>query len=161
MQEKLLNNLKSLEANLKGYKNISKIRQFLEKLLEKFDIEFVILFGSLAKGNWNHRSDIDLLIVSDSIKGNFFQRLYEIQKISPGGIDFFIYKLNEFDKLFQEFCLIALESLGTGILIYDKGIGKNYMDKIRKLINSGKILKIKQGWKILSDMNHTYGVNNS
>ncbi|MHA1232004.1 MAG: hypothetical protein ACTSRP_25875 [Candidatus Helarchaeota archaeon] len=57
--------------------------------------------------------------------------------------------------------LIALESLGTGILIYDKGIGKNYMDKIRKLINSSKLLKIKQVWKILSDTNHTYGANNS
>ncbi|MHA1232003.1 MAG: nucleotidyltransferase domain-containing protein [Candidatus Helarchaeota archaeon] len=58
-----------------------KFRGFLEGLPEKFDIEFVILFGSLIKGNWNHHSNIDFLIVSDSVKRNFFQRLYEIQKI--------------------------------------------------------------------------------
>jgi len=149
LQEKILNNLTILENKLKGYKKIYRIRQFLKKLLEKYDIEFVILFGSIAKNNWNYRSDIDLLIVSNSIKGDYLLRLRKMQQISPRGIDFFIYTLEEYEKMLNEFRLMAIEPLSTGILIYDKGLGAKFIEKVKNWIKVGKITKVKNGWKIM------------
>lgn len=57
-----------------------------------------ILFGSYANGTFNEWSDIDLLIVSDSFKGNRFEgrniiRIKEISKVTKlfkGEINIFL-----------------------------------------------------------------------
>lgn len=43
---------------------IEKIKQ---QIIDKFNPVRIILFGSIARGNYNEGSDIDLLIVQDSV----------------------------------------------------------------------------------------------
>jgi predicted nucleotidyltransferase len=53
------------------------ISEIKKRLLSKFDIEKIILFGSQARGSANKKSDVDLLIITNSIKN----RLKLIDKI--------------------------------------------------------------------------------
>ncbi len=49
----------------KGILSISGIRKVVLPILDKYNIEMCILFGSYAKGNMNDSSDVDLLIKTD------------------------------------------------------------------------------------------------
>ena len=44
------------------------IRQMARRIAEQFRPERIILFGSLAKGDWTSDSDIDLLIIVRELK---------------------------------------------------------------------------------------------
>ena len=137
-----------LEKKLKSHPKLEHLKIFLIRFLEQYSAEFIVLFGSSAKGNFNYRSDLDLLIVSNSLGDDYFKRLYKLQIINPGGIDFFIYSSKEFEKMIQNYHLIALEALSSGIIIHDKGKGKEYKNYIDNLIRDNKIKKIERGWKI-------------
>lgn len=140
--------LAEIERKLKDHPKIKNLREFLENFFNLYSAEFIILFGSSAKGKFNYRSDLDLLIVTNSLKEDYFDRLYQIQLITSGGIDFFLYTPTEFEIMITNYHLIAIESISTGIIIYDKGKGKKYKKYINNLLEKNKIQKLKQGWKI-------------
>ena len=51
---------------------IGLIEKYAVLLSEHFDLEKVILYGSYAKGTAKADSDIDVAIIVDKIKGDFF-----------------------------------------------------------------------------------------
>lgn len=120
-----------IEHVLKNHPKIEKLKQFLEDFFQRYSADFIILFGSSAKGNYNRRSDIDLLIVSNTIKGGYFEKQLKLQQINPGGIDFFLYSSDQFKKMVKHLHLIVLESLSDGMILYDKeGKAKAYKRSI-------------------------------
>ena len=145
MQSKKLH---KLENELKGHPKIKNLIEFINNFFKLYSAEFIILFGSSAKREFNYRSDLDLLIVTNSLKENFFERLYQMQVINPGGIDFFIYTMSEFEYMVENFHLIALEALSDGMIIYDSGKGLFFKNYIKDLINQNKIQKFERSWKI-------------
>jgi predicted nucleotidyltransferase len=44
-----------------------EIEKIMKQIVEKFNPVKIILFGSLARGNYHAESDIDLLVVQDSV----------------------------------------------------------------------------------------------
>ncbi len=137
-----------IEELLKGHPKKDKLIQFLQNFYCNHSAQFKILFGSSATGDFNYRSDIDLLIVSDSIKGNHFERLKKMYDISNGGIDFFVYSSAAFEKMVTTFHITALEALSDGILLYDKGLGQQYKAYINRLIEKNKLQKSRYSWTI-------------
>jgi predicted nucleotidyltransferase len=120
----------------------------LEEFFSRYSAKFIVLFGSSAKGNYNQRSDLDLLIVTDSLKGTYFDKHLKMQEMNPGGIDFFVYSTTEFEQMVKEFHLIVLEALPEGIFVYDEGEGRKYKKYLEDIIKEGKIKKLDHGWKI-------------
>jgi len=143
MYKKRLNKITEL---LENHPKRDKLIEFLNKFYSKYKAEFVILFGSSATGNFNYRSDIDLLIVSNSVEGDYFEKLRKMYDISSGGIDFFVYNLDEFDEMVMEFHPITLEALYNGILLYDDGLGKKYKKRVKKLVENDILRKSKHSW---------------
>ena len=59
-----------------------KIRNFINKLKEKFKPYKIILFGSRARGDYLEESDYDLIIVSDYFRGMpFLKRMKEVYEL--------------------------------------------------------------------------------
>lgn len=63
------------------------IKRFCEKLCEAFGdrLVSVVLFGSVARGDWGRDSDIDLLVVAEGWEGKAaWERLRELRKAERG-----------------------------------------------------------------------------
>ena len=76
----------------------------LVKLLSaRRDVRRVILFGSLASGNVGKRSDLDLVIITDSERP-FFDRLQDfLEYLRPRiSADLLVYTPEEWDELSRE-----------------------------------------------------------
>jgi predicted nucleotidyltransferase len=55
-----------------------------KRLTSKFDLEKIILFGSQARGTANHKSDVDLLIITKNIRNRL--KLIDEMDISLEGL---------------------------------------------------------------------------
>ncbi|MGJ7044807.1 nucleotidyltransferase domain-containing protein [Thermoanaerobacterium thermosulfurigenes] len=94
-----------------------------------------IIIGSVARGDFNDNSDIDVILISDKIPANYKERmklLYDhvFDAIEPKG-----YNTNEFKLLYFKKNPISVEAIEKGIVIYDDGI----WDKLKKDILSEKV----------------------
>ncbi|MCF8234325.1 MAG: nucleotidyltransferase domain-containing protein [Bacteroidales bacterium] len=52
---------------------IKKVQKYILLLKNHFNIEQVFLFGSYAKNNYHEDSDIDVAIVVEEVKGDYFE----------------------------------------------------------------------------------------
>ena len=64
-----------------GVLTIDTIKKVCSAVLDKYDVEYAILFGSYAKGSANEKSDVDLLI-STSVSGLKFYEIVENLRIA-------------------------------------------------------------------------------
>src|SRR5438874_11598713 len=67
--------------------DIGRLRHYVEMALAARgeEIEFIVLYGSMARGNWSIGSDFDLLIglrIDDGKR--FLDRVYEYEQLAPG-----------------------------------------------------------------------------
>ena len=134
--------------------NIECLRDFVNQVLaEKGDeIEFIVLYGSMAKGNWSLDSDYDVLIglqIDDNKK--FIDRLYDYSLMSRGPIEAFVYSKSEIQLMFDTFHLTLLEALNDGIVIYDRGRWANMKKQFALMLDKKVIEQVEYGWRIFEE----------
>ncbi len=56
-----------------GILELKQIRKICTEILDDYKVEYCYLFGSYAKGNANERSDVDLLISTDTTGLRFYE----------------------------------------------------------------------------------------
>ncbi|MBA7525549.1 hypothetical protein ES705_17700 [subsurface metagenome] len=139
-----------LNVKLPNHPKIHKMEYFMEKLLTKYNIDVLILFGSVVKGLDNYRSDIDVLIVSDDMGRDWFERHQNAYSLSIGLIQPFVLTKKQFENAIENRQTIVWEALTDGKLLKDTGIGKLMIQRFNKLIENGEIKRMKKGWKINS-----------
>jgi predicted nucleotidyltransferase len=63
------------------------LERYLSELRRELSLKLVILFGSLARGDWMESSDIDLLIVSDDLSDDPMENFIRLKRgcIEPHG----------------------------------------------------------------------------
>jgi len=98
---------------------LKKIISFKKKLEKKIDITKMLLFGSLARGDYRRWSDIDLLIVSKDFRNIKKVRrpvkLYDYWTYKYP-VDFLCYTPEEFNKLKEQISIVR-EAVKEGIEI--------------------------------------------
>lgn len=130
--------------------DVEKLERFLADLLERRreEIEFVVLFGSMARGDWSAGSDYDLLIGLSYDDGKrFIDRLGEFAP-KEGNIEIFPYSLSEWRRMFSEYHPLLLEALAHGIVLWDKGAFSEMRKTFQEWLKSGKVTPWRNGWKI-------------
>lgn len=103
---------------------IERLRTFVERLFETRgdDIVFVVLFGSMARGDFGPRSDFDVLVaLSRDSSPRWRDRLGDLLSLSPGGIDVFPYTLAELREMEASAHLTLLEAMDHGLPLRDDG----------------------------------------
>lgn len=98
-----------------------ELQRYIPLLEEHLKPERVVLFGSLANGETNMWSDIDLVIVQETDK-RFLDRIKDvIQLLRPRvGVDILVYTPAEFARLAQERAFVRNEILGKGRVLYER-----------------------------------------
>lgn len=76
-----------------------------------------ILIGSYARGDFNLWSDVDILIISDTFKGNPLERLKRIDP--PPGFQIIPLNLGELEYLCRKNDILIRDALEHGIVLRD------------------------------------------
>jgi predicted nucleotidyltransferase len=100
----------------------NELDRILNIIIEKFDPEKVILFGSMAKGNFNELSDIDLVVIMPT-NLRFIERLLHLtQAVKPEvPVDFLVYTPEEEEEFIKNNHLFYTEEiLKKGVILYEK-----------------------------------------
>lgn len=76
----------------------NELARIVDVLVDNYNPQKIILFGSLVSGNVHEFSDIDLIVVKESDKG-FYERLKEVGLLvmPEGGAEIFVYTPDEFE----------------------------------------------------------------
>ena len=114
-----------LATNQRDSERRTRLEEELQRylaLLQKDDPpERIILFGSLANGDTEAWSDIDLVIVRETDK-RFLDRIKEVmQLLRPQvGVDILVYTPAEFAQLAQARPFVRDEIVGKGRVLYER-----------------------------------------
>ncbi|MEM3011672.1 MAG: nucleotidyltransferase domain-containing protein [Candidatus Bathyarchaeia archaeon] len=132
------------------------LKEYLEVLLGKLKVRFVVLFGSVARGNFGVGSDVDVFIVADGLSANFDERLKMLFSLNPttAPIEPVAYTPEEFEVLLEKRHAGALYVMDEGIVLYDDGLYGVMKEKFERLKRDLGIVKGKVGWyaeKILAE----------
>jgi len=97
----------------------TELSRIVDVLVNNYNPQKIILFGSLASGNVHESSDIDLIVVKESDKG-FYERLKEvIFLVTPHvGAEIMVYTPQEFEVK-KNTLFFKEEVLGKGKVLYD------------------------------------------
>lgn len=131
--------------------HVERLWEFIDRVLKEKgnEIEFIVLYGSMAKGNWSIGSDYDVLIglcIDD--RKRFLDRLYDYSLLTSAPIDIFAYSRSELDLMFKDFHLTLLESLNHGIALFDRGRWAEMREQFKEWKTSGVIEQIPIGWRV-------------
>ena len=98
------------------------LHAILEKLINEYRSEKIILFGSLATGNVSEWSDIDLAIIKETPKP-FVDRSVEAALLcrAPVGVDYLVYTPKEFSQLLLDKNPFVVEEIvHKGKVLYER-----------------------------------------
>lgn len=109
---------KTMEIIKERKKTREKIIKKAKKWAQSLKIPCTaILIGSYARGDFNLWSDIDIVIISPTFKGNPIERLKTIN--TPPGYEIIPITPQELNKLLKKKEPLALEILKQGITLRD------------------------------------------
>jgi len=99
---------------------VEEIKERIKKYFkDKEKVEKVILFGSLARGDYTIRSDIDLVVIMESeenfiYRGKNFQA--DLNAIFPLDVELFVYTPSEWERMKDSFFRKRIEKEAIVIL---------------------------------------------
>lgn len=99
----------------------AELEIFVNKIKSGYNPQKIILFGSLANGQINDESDLDLVVIKKTTE-DFWSRLKSISKYCSHniGMDVLVYTPEEFDKLSKTRTFFIKEISNKGKVLYDK-----------------------------------------
>ena len=100
--------------------DIEELKNRIISTFKPFDPEKIILFGSLARGDSDEVSDIDLMVVYYTDKA-FLDRMKELYLSwnIPKAVDILAYTPGEFEKMMNESSFVA-EAVKEGEVLYER-----------------------------------------
>ena len=97
---------------------------YVQKLKEALGSLSGVLYGSFARGDFNLGSDIDVLIISDSLPQHPLERMELLYRTIEGGIEPKGYSRIEFIRMLENNNPTALDALREGVVLWDDGFLK-------------------------------------
>ena len=107
------------------------LASYVKKLIRGLAPDCVILYGSLAKGTYNTASDIDLVVISPRLSGDFLGRLTILQELNVTScpVDALGYTPDEFRDMLRKGHVTALDALADGVPVW----GVPYFDESEQI----------------------------
>lgn len=98
-----------------------EIQKIIEQLIQHYQPEKIILFGSAVSGRTSRWSDIDLVAIKKTNK-RFYERIGEVSALIPHSvpIDILVYTPEEFRQMAKENYFIKNEVIQKGKVVYEQ-----------------------------------------
>jgi len=133
--------------------DVDQFTAFLNAVLAQRSatLEFIVLFGSMARGDWSRGSDYDVLI---GLCGDDNQRLLDrMAEFAPSvriALDIFPYSRSEWQRMFENRHPLLLEVLAYGVVLWDQGAFAKMRATFQEWRQQGQVQPWRCGWKITS-----------
>jgi predicted nucleotidyltransferase len=107
-------------TEVKNTVTLQGIREIVQQIVERFQPQKVILFGSYAQGKPTADSDVDLLVVMETSE----QVLHAAARISaaidhPFPLDILVFKPSELKASLERKGIFATEVMAKGIVLHE------------------------------------------
>lgn len=123
----------------------------METLFERRggNVEFVVLFGSMARGDWPRNSGYDVLVgLRADTQPRFIDRLGTFLDLSEDGqVEALPYTLPEVARMFARFNRVILAALRDGLVLFDLGTWRSLQDRFQHLLDEGLLIQEHRGWR--------------
>lgn len=126
------------------------LRRYLDRVVgQRWDrVEFVVLFGSRARGDWTRGSDFDVLVgLREDDARRWVDRLAEWED-PEGRVDVFCYGRSEWQRMFEDRHLLMLDALEWGVVLRDRGSFQRMRETFRRWREEGKVVPWRCGWRM-------------
>jgi Nucleotidyltransferase domain len=140
-----------LLKDLSDRPDIERLEQYLTRIVGEHGVrlEFIVLFGSMARGDWSRGSDYDLFIGLAADDGRrLIERMAEFDPAGRGDIEVFPYSHSEWQRMFREYHLLLLEALAHGVVLWDRGEFARMRQAFQTWRERGDVVPWLSGWKI-------------
>lgn len=99
---------------------VAHARRYGERLRARFGPLSVFVIGSVARGDFNQWSDVDVIVVADGLPMHPLERNLMLYELVEGGIEPKGYTVAEFGRLLAQGRQPALETMEIGIVLRDE-----------------------------------------
>lgn len=139
------------EKNRRVYEEVvNSLKKLISQKSDTLKPKLVILYGSFVRGDWHQGSDLDVLLISDSVPTNFKDRwdlFYDVVMGFP--IEPHIYTTKEFEEMLTHGRMTVLDALTEGETLYaDDEYLKKTTETLREVMRRLKPKKTKIGWEL-------------
>lgn len=111
-------------------------------------VEFVVLFGSRARGDAMVDSDYDLVVgLRHEDRRRFVQRIGVYQDTETGRCDVFPYTPSELDLMERDHNELLLEALADGAALFDRGAWRRLRGRFQERLDTGLLRRSSIGWE--------------
>ncbi|NLB73308.1 MAG: nucleotidyltransferase domain-containing protein [Firmicutes bacterium] len=94
--------------------------EYVQSLESELSITAAAVIGSVARGDFNDASDIDVIIISEDLPQDPLERSAVLYENVPPLVEPKAYTKDEFRKMLSKRNPIALATLSEGVMLIDK-----------------------------------------
>jgi predicted nucleotidyltransferase len=125
------------------------LERYITRLKRRLEPVSIILYGSTALGTQGVGSDIDLLVISDRLPGNFLERLRMLGELNDttAPIEALGYTPEEFRRMLGRLHPTALSAVEEGVALHDTGFFRGQRAFYRRLKRRLHITRVEDGWE--------------
>ena len=103
-------------SNQRGQR-VQLARTYVNQLSDRLEIVAAAVVGSVARGDFNVWSDIDVVIVAERLPARLPDRSALLALDAPGGVQPIGFTPDEFREALRRSNPLAQEAMGTGIVL--------------------------------------------
>lgn len=96
---------------------IERAREFVTRIPAKAELVAAVVYGSVARGDFNQWSDIDLLVVARNLPERFLDRNDVLAPAAVAGVQAIAWTPDEFEHALSKRNAIAVDALDHGVVI--------------------------------------------
>jgi len=106
-----------------------EIKKYIKAVKKSLNPKCIVLYGSLARKDYNERSDVDLIIISDDLPEHPLERLkilFDLNNTSAP-IEPLGYRSKEFEMMIEKRRVTAIFAMEEGIPLF----GESYFKRLK------------------------------
>lgn len=126
------------------------LKEYSKVLSSKIGVFTGVLYGSMARGDYNVWSDIDFLVISGKLPENPLKRLEFLYSLTDTPIEVKGYTRDEFLRMIEKRNPLALDALVEGKVIVDDGFWEIAKNKFEETKKKYELVKENKSWISLS-----------
>ena len=139
-------------ANIREYFK-EQLRRLVDLIFDYVDVEGILLYGSVARGDGIPlKSDIDIIVISSSLPPDGIERTImrrKFARVKPKDIEIIWATPKEFEIMYRKKVGLILDALYDGIILFDRtGFLKRFKERFEDELAKGKIQRRKGYWVI-------------